>query len=167
MVIEKARLADVTFVMYYAPWNAECQFVRDKFEEVARLMKGQVKFFAVNCWQPDGECRNRNHKVRTRVSDYCDVNNTTVILQIYFWPVLVAYPTHTRGVQYTGPHEVTHMIKFLKSISQPLVRIVSDSELEDLKLTYDVSNSALTEKTCYKLIAYELGCYCGSRKCVT
>lgn len=120
MAIEQARNADIAFVMFYAPWDAESQFVRQPFEDAARYMRGKINFAAVNCWQPGSECRSQYSKV-------------------YKWPVLIAYPTHTRGVQYNGPHDVYHFVKFLNGVSQPLIRITSDAELDHLIVHYDVS----------------------------
>lgn len=35
-------LFDVSFVMYYAPWDAECQHVKDEFDKTAQIMFKQV-----------------------------------------------------------------------------------------------------------------------------
>lgn len=34
--------ADVAFVMYYAPWDAESQYVRGEFEKAALVLKDRV-----------------------------------------------------------------------------------------------------------------------------
>lgn len=34
--------AEVAFVMYYAPWDAECQYVRGEFEKAAQIMSDRV-----------------------------------------------------------------------------------------------------------------------------
>lgn len=36
--------ADVAFVMYYAPWDAESQYVKQEFEKAATIMGDQVSF---------------------------------------------------------------------------------------------------------------------------
>lgn len=41
-MIERVTEADFSFVMYYAPWDAESQAVRQEFEEVAQHYHTQV-----------------------------------------------------------------------------------------------------------------------------
>lgn len=124
LAIEYARMANIAFIMFYAPWDAESQTVRKPFEEAATtLMKNsqqKVTFAAVNCWQPNGECRRQYNKV-------------------YKWPVLIAYVAHTSGVQYNGPYETNHFIRFLQAIAKPFVRITNEVELNDLIANNDVS----------------------------
>lgn len=99
--IEHAKKSDLAFIMYYAPWDAESQHARKEFEEAARHMERHVAFGAVNCWHPTGECHSKYNKV-------------------YGWPVFIVYPTHGRGIQYTGPAKAEYMIKFLYSIIFPI-----------------------------------------------
>ncbi|GJQ80005.1 hypothetical protein Trydic_g9478 [Trypoxylus dichotomus] len=115
--IEHARLSDIAFVMFYAPWDAESQEVRKEFELTAKYMQKLVNFNAVNCWQPNGECRSHYNKV-------------------YTWPVLIAYPAHGRGIQYNGPKTALHMMRFLNSFMEPLVR-VSNLDVHHLRQTHD------------------------------
>lgn len=42
-VIERVTEADFSFVMYYAPWDAESQAVRQEFEKVAQYYDTQVR----------------------------------------------------------------------------------------------------------------------------
>lgn len=44
-MIERASDSDVCFVMYYAPWDAESQNVREEFERVAQYYHSQVNNF--------------------------------------------------------------------------------------------------------------------------
>lgn len=44
-MIEQASLTDVSFIMYYAPWDAESQIIRNEFEIVAEYYHKQVIFF--------------------------------------------------------------------------------------------------------------------------
>lgn len=106
--------------MFYAPWDAESQAVRKPFEEAAKLMGNRVVFAAVNCWQPGGECRGQYSKV-------------------YKWPVLIAYAVHSRGVQYNGPYEAHHFVRFLNAVAKPFVRVTTSDELDDIIASYDVS----------------------------
>lgn len=119
--IEQARTAEVAFVMFYAPWDAESQAVREHFQEAAEYLSSKIVFSAVNCWQPGSECKTQYSKV-------------------YNWPVLIAYPCHTRGIQYNGPYNVYHFIRFLNAISRPLIRVTSDEDVNSLIASYDVIN---------------------------
>lgn len=109
--IENARASDITFVMYYAPWDAESQAAKKEFEEVTKFYKKYVTFVAVNCWQPNTECRQQYSKV-------------------YKWPVFIAYPSHGRGIQYNGPISSVHIIKFLQKVYNPLIRLTSEKPVD-------------------------------------
>ncbi|CAG9856574.1 unnamed protein product [Phyllotreta striolata] len=106
--IESARNSDVAFVMFYAPWDADSQNARHEFEVAAEFLQDRVKFVAVNCWQPQGECRTQYNKV-------------------YKWPVLIAYLPHGRGIQYNGPLRAPHMIEFLNKVCQPIRHLGKES----------------------------------------
>ncbi|XP_044252727.1 thioredoxin domain-containing protein 11 [Tribolium madens] len=108
--IEDARSSDIAFVMFYAPWDAESQTARKQLEIAAHYMQNEVAFVAVNCWQPGSECKRQYSKV-------------------YKWPVLIAYPTHGRGIQYNGPLEAFHIIKFLQNVCKPILRPETIDEL--------------------------------------
>lgn len=41
-VLATVNQADISFVMYYAPWDAESQYVRDEFEKAALVLKDRV-----------------------------------------------------------------------------------------------------------------------------
>ncbi|CAH0563678.1 unnamed protein product [Brassicogethes aeneus] len=116
--IELARSADVTIMMFYAPWSAESQSAREEFEKAAVFMQKYVTFAAVNCWQPNSECKQQYNKV-------------------YKWPVLVAYPSHGRGIPYTGPLESMHIIKFLQGVCNPIERQLEDpiTDYHDVYIT--------------------------------
>lgn len=122
LAIEKARKSDIAFVMFYAPWDAKSQDVRQEFETAAKFMQKLVTFTAINCWQPGTECRQQYNKV-------------------YNWPVLIAYPSHGRGIQYNGPKTAHHMIKFLSVIIKPLIRIKTSEDINLLLAKHDVSKT--------------------------
>lgn len=42
-MIERITQADFSFVMYYAPWDAESQALRNEFESVAQFYHPQVQ----------------------------------------------------------------------------------------------------------------------------
>lgn len=106
--IEHARFSDIAFVMFYAPWDADSQDARKEFQIAAEFMQDRVKFVAVNCWQPHGECRTQYNKV-------------------YKWPVLIAYLPHGRGVQYNGPISAPHIIEFLNKVCHPITHLSNES----------------------------------------
>ncbi|CAG9773732.1 unnamed protein product [Ceutorhynchus assimilis] len=107
--IEHSRMSDLSFIMFYAPWDAESQAARKEFLIAAEYLKHFVKFAAVNCWQPGSECRNQYSKV-------------------YRWPVLIVYPSFGSGIQYNGPLIATHMMSFLQKIMQPIRRIANQTD---------------------------------------
>ncbi|CAG9786160.1 unnamed protein product [Diatraea saccharalis] len=104
---------DVSFVMYYAPWDAESQYVRGEFEKAASVLSDRVHFSAINCWNPGSECRLQHNKIPS-------------------WPILMAYTVTSRGVLYKGPRDAHSMVKFLKLIMYPLERVSSTEDLVNL-----------------------------------
>ncbi|XP_044758505.1 thioredoxin domain-containing protein 11 [Coccinella septempunctata] len=116
--IMQARSNDISFVMFYAPWDSESQHARKEFQIAARYMQQEVTFVAVNCWQPGSECRTQNSKVQK-------------------WPVLIAYPTHGRGIQYNGPLIAVHMMAFLKRLISPFTNIESTVIRHQILPQYD------------------------------
>ncbi|XP_075973532.1 thioredoxin domain-containing protein 11 [Anticarsia gemmatalis] len=105
--------ADVSFVMYYAPWDAESQYVRGEFEKAALVLKDRVLFSAINCWNPGSECRLQNNKIPS-------------------WPILMVYTTISRGVLYKGPRDAYSMVNFLELMMRPLKRVSSSEDLVNL-----------------------------------
>ncbi|KAL0893064.1 hypothetical protein ABMA27_014711 [Loxostege sticticalis] len=104
---------DVSFVMYYAPWDAESQYVRGEFEKAASVLGERVHFSAINCWNPGSECRLQHNKIPS-------------------WPILMAYTVTSRGVLYKGPRDAHSMVKFLQLIMKPLERVASTEDLVNL-----------------------------------
>ncbi|XP_073945343.1 thioredoxin domain-containing protein 11 [Choristoneura fumiferana] len=104
---------DVSFVMYYAPWDAESQYVRGQFEEAAMILNDRVQFSAINCWNPGSECRLQHNKIPS-------------------WPILIAYTSTSRGVLYKGPRNSHNMVKFLELILKPLQRVSGTDDLVQL-----------------------------------
>lgn len=68
----KVTLSELSFVFYYAPWSSESQHARSAYEHVSRLFFKEAYFSAINCWQPNSECRIQYSKITT-------------------WPILMAY----------------------------------------------------------------------------
>nr|XP_022917657.1 thioredoxin domain-containing protein 11 [Onthophagus taurus]XP_022917658.1 thioredoxin domain-containing protein 11 [Onthophagus taurus] len=110
---------DISFVMFYAPWDRKSQEVRKEFEIVAQFMKEMIDLEAVNCWQPEGECQKRYSKV-------------------YGWPIFVVYLNDNRGLPYNGPLKADYMIKFLNSVVSPIERIKNGIDFLTFRTKYDV-----------------------------
>ncbi|VVC87331.1 thioredoxin domain-containing protein 11 [Leptidea sinapis] len=104
---------DVSFVMYYAPWDGESQYVRGEFEKAAILLNDRVHFSAINCWNPGSECRMQHNKIAS-------------------WPILIAYTVTSRGILYKGPRNAESMVNFLDLIIQPLQKVSSREDLVNL-----------------------------------
>ncbi|XP_053607574.1 thioredoxin domain-containing protein 11 isoform X2 [Plodia interpunctella] len=105
--------ADISFVMYYAPWDAESQHVRGEFEKAAIILSERVHFAAINCWNPGSECRLHHNKIPS-------------------WPILMAYTVNSRGVLYKGPRDAHSIVNFLELVIKPLERVSSTEDLVNL-----------------------------------
>ncbi|XP_047516741.1 thioredoxin domain-containing protein 11 [Pieris napi] len=104
---------DISFVMYYAPWDAESQYVRGEFEATASVLNDRVHFSAINCWNPGSECRLQHNKIPS-------------------WPILMVYTVTSRGILYKGPRNAESMVNFLELIMKPLQRVSSTEDLVNL-----------------------------------
>ncbi|KAF3422717.1 hypothetical protein E2986_01980 [Frieseomelitta varia] len=118
-MIERVTEADFSFVMYYAPWDAESQAVRQEFETVAQYYHSQIFFAAINCWHPNSECKAQYNKIQS-------------------YPVLMLYPSRDSGIEYRGIRTWPYMIKFLNTVMNPIVRITHKEQLTDLRVNYDI-----------------------------
>ncbi|XP_076752476.1 thioredoxin domain-containing protein 11 isoform X2 [Xylocopa sonorina] len=117
-MIERVTEADFSFVMYYAPWDAESQTVRQEFEKVAQYYHSEIFFAAINCWHPSSECRIQYNKIQS-------------------YPVLMLYPSRDSGVEYRGIRTWPYMIRFLNTVMNPIVRITHKEQLTYLLMNYD------------------------------
>ncbi|CAM1303387.1 Uncharacterised protein PB.4097, partial [Pycnogonum litorale] len=117
MVSMKNRIMDqeLSFVMYYAPWDAKSMQAREEFEIAARYFHAQVFFAAINCWWNEGECYN--------------------IHTLKSFPVFVAYPVIGSGVEFKAPITAENMIVFLEEIMKPYKVIHRNQDLIDLRAT--------------------------------
>ncbi|CAH2037453.1 unnamed protein product, partial [Iphiclides podalirius] len=134
------NLADVSFIMYYAPWDAESQHVRSEFEKAANVLNDRVHFSAINCWNPGSECRLQHNKIPS-------------------WPILMAYTVNSRGVLYKGPRDAHHMVHFLGLVMKPLERVSSTEDLVNLLSIYDavaVAYTPLTDTSKYYNVWYNV-----------
>ncbi|XP_037302968.1 thioredoxin domain-containing protein 11 isoform X2 [Manduca sexta] len=132
--------ADVSFVMYYAPWDAESQYVRREFEKAAMILSHRVHFAAINCWNPGSECRIQHNKIPS-------------------WPILMAYTVNSRGVLYKGIRDAHSMVKFLELIMRPIKRISLTEDLVNMLSICDavaVAFTPLSETSKYYNIWYNV-----------
>ncbi|CAG9584661.1 unnamed protein product [Danaus chrysippus] len=131
---------DISFVMYYAPWDAESQYVRGEFEKAANILSDRVHFSAINCWNPGSECRLQHNKIPS-------------------WPILMAYTVTSRGVLYKGPRNAESMVNFLELLMRPLQRVSNTEDLVNLLSKCDavaVGFTPLTETSRYYNVWYSV-----------
>lgn len=103
--------SELSFVLFYAPWDAASQSARQPFDDVAQFYRREAHFAAINCWQPGGECRQQYSKIKA-------------------WPVLMAYPRKNGlGVLYNGPWERDPIMRFVESFFAPLKRLDDPDDL--------------------------------------
>jgi len=128
------------FILYYAHWDAESVESKRELLAVAKYFHaskpGLVKFSAVNCWWPDGQCR-QNYK------------------SLSHYPIFVAYPGSTHGVIYNGPIRAEPMIRFLESVLKPFTRIDTDEELWRFRAEHDVRVCW----TSWKIVNWHSACF--------
>uniref|UniRef100_A0A1L8DU29 Putative thioredoxin/protein disulfide isomerase n=1 Tax=Nyssomyia neivai TaxID=330878 RepID=A0A1L8DU29_9DIPT len=106
----RVTLSELSFVFYYAPWCANSQKARSAYEHAARIFYREAHFAAINCWQPGGECRLQYSKVQS-------------------WPVLMAYMPGGLAVQFNGQWIPKNLIKFVRSLINPIHRLTAPNEL--------------------------------------
>lgn len=112
---------EVTFVMYYAPWNADCIAFRNEYLKISKHYKSQISFAAVNCWWPDGEC-SKSYRIKK-------------------FPIFIAHLRNIGEVEYKGPLVANYLIPFLDNLLNPVRPIQNEGDLLDLKSKHDVSTT--------------------------
>ncbi|XP_054168129.1 thioredoxin domain-containing protein 11-like [Oppia nitens] len=113
----RALQNDVSFVMYYAPWDSDCIRVMKEFETIAKHYRHQIFFAAINCWYPDGQCRQYYNLKR--------------------YPVLLAHVRMAGEVEYKGPLVASYMIPFLDNLLDPIIPVQNEGDLLDLRAKHD------------------------------
>ncbi|XP_069124262.1 thioredoxin domain-containing protein 11-like [Argopecten irradians] len=108
---------EIIFVMYYAPWCSKSRQVRDEFSEAAKYFQNRVRFVAVNCWWPNGECK----------SSY----------KLLSYPELFIYHTNLDGFKFTGIPTADHMIRFTEDILYPLKILHTREQIKEFNSRYD------------------------------
>lgn len=114
----KVTLSDLSFVMFYAPWSADSQRARPVLETVSKIFYREADFLAINCWQPDGECRHQYKKVMS-------------------WPVLMAYTKNNFAVPYNGQWTETALARFVYLMLKPIHRMNKPEELLTILHNHD------------------------------
>lgn len=112
--------ADLSFVMFYAPWSADSQRARPVFETVSSIFYREADFLAINCWQPDGECRQQHKKVMS-------------------WPVLMAYTKNEIALPYNGQWTDTALARFVYLMLKPIHRIDRPADLLPILHNHDAA----------------------------
>ncbi|KAK3089612.1 hypothetical protein FSP39_005028 [Pinctada imbricata] len=110
---------EIIFVMYYAPWCSESMQLRSEFQKAAKVLQDKVRFIAINCWWPEGSCRNN--------------------YRFYRFPEFYLYHTHLNGYRYTGPRRADYIIKFLEDMIYPLTLLHSSDEVMEFVSRQDNS----------------------------
>ncbi|CAL4105676.1 unnamed protein product [Meganyctiphanes norvegica] len=121
-LVDRLLSSDISLVVYYAPWDRDCQELRWELEKVARFHHEQVFIAAINCWQPGSQCR-QTYKIRP-------------------YPAIVAHiraPSglETKAVAYEGPRKAAHIINFLSRALKPFSHVTSAADLAKLQTQYD------------------------------
>ncbi|KAK3594865.1 hypothetical protein CHS0354_005939 [Potamilus streckersoni] len=105
------------FVMYYAAWSAESIELRTEFINAAKY-HDIAKFVAINCWHPEGECRQRQ-----MFSSY---------------PEFYAYHKGVQnGYRFTGIVKAEYMVKFLQSLVYTLEFLCAEEEVKQFIAKHD------------------------------
>uniref|UniRef100_A0A5S6QPN5 Thioredoxin domain-containing protein n=1 Tax=Trichuris muris TaxID=70415 RepID=A0A5S6QPN5_TRIMR len=107
---DSMQWSEVNFVMFYAPWSFECLESRRPFEMLATFYSSQVSFYAINCWEPAGLCRQERQP------------REFPILQAFIQQVPPAFV-------YSGPITADYMLKFIDNLITPMVRLSSSADL--------------------------------------
>ena len=121
-ITELSQLAfqhEVTVVMYYSPWSADCIAFRDEYLKISQYYKEQIFFAAVNCWWSDGEC-SKSYRIKK-------------------YPVFISHIRNIGEVEYKGPLVSSYLIPFLDNLLNPVKPILNEGDLLDLKARHDVS----------------------------
>lgn len=114
---QAASKREATLVMYYAPWDAECQRFRRDYETIASHYREQVMLAAINCWWPEGEC-GKSFKIKR-------------------YPILLAYLRSVGEVEYRGPLVTSYLMTFIDNLLNPLERLIGAGDLLHLRAKHD------------------------------
>ncbi|XP_060076099.1 thioredoxin domain-containing protein 11-like [Ylistrum balloti] len=108
---------EVIFMMYYAPWCSKSKQIRGEFAKAAKYFQNRIRFVAVNCWWPSGECR----------SSY----------KLISYPELFVYHTNLDGFKYKGIPTADYMIQFTEDLLYPLKILHTREQIKEFNSRYD------------------------------
>ncbi|XP_039511260.1 thioredoxin domain-containing protein 11 isoform X2 [Pimephales promelas] len=101
--------ADVSVLLYYAPWCAHCASARLVLQQVALRLAAQVQFVAVNCWWYQGRCRKQK--------------------SFFQYPVIHLYYWRFGPIEYRGPVQSEYLESFILRVSTPLTYLPTSRAL--------------------------------------
>ncbi|KAK7077199.1 hypothetical protein SK128_004047 [Halocaridina rubra] len=119
---ERLLASDLSFVVYYAPWDRDSQVLRWELEKAARYHHEQIYFAAINCWHPRSECRLK-YKIK---------NFPALVLH-----VRAPSGLETKAMGYAGPKDAGHIIRFLSKTLQPLTHVSNHADLARLQMEHN------------------------------
>lgn len=110
---------EVSFVMYYAPWDLDCIRFAKQYGQLASFYKGQIFFAAINCWWPNGECAK--------------------VMRLKRFPIFLAHIRDVGDIEYRGPLVLSYVMPFLDNLLDPVVPLHHPGDLLELRSKHDVS----------------------------
>lgn len=132
-VQSKVANSDLSFVMFYAPWSSDSQHARPVLETISNTFYREADFMAINCWQPDGECR---QQYKVKYFSFKEINIVSLSFCFFFflkkvmtWPVLMAYSRNSIAIPYNGLWSETSLARFVYLMLRPIHRINKPEDL--------------------------------------
>ncbi|TKR93228.1 hypothetical protein L596_007724 [Steinernema carpocapsae] len=112
------RNAEVSILMYYAPWSLHSMEMKDVYSLVGEKFKHQngIKFSAVNCAANDGECKKS--------------------FKLFSFPIIVANIGRMTVLYQDAPTE-ENLFRWVYHILNPAIRIQSYDQFERVLYEYD------------------------------
>jgi len=107
-----------TFIYFYAHWCARSTSYIPLIEKLATLNSNELSFLAIDCFNPDGECR-----------------KTFKLLK---YPQVAVQIRNVGLYSYYGPFEFDYLTRFINEIKKPLKRIDSFDEFVEIVLKHEV-----------------------------
>uniref|UniRef100_UPI00398EDF2C thioredoxin domain-containing protein 11 isoform X2 n=1 Tax=Pristiophorus japonicus TaxID=55135 RepID=UPI00398EDF2C len=111
------HISEVSVVLFYAPWCGESISVKGEIDQVARKLRKQVLFLAVNCWWHQGKCRKQ--------------------MNLFYYPVIHLYQRRFGPIEYKGPLTAAYIHNFIRRVMSPLQYIATHSILLDFLSHYE------------------------------
>ncbi|XP_076075013.1 thioredoxin domain-containing protein 11-like [Mytilus galloprovincialis] len=116
-IVDLLQKEEILFVMYYAPWCAQSVSVREEYQKAAKYLIDKVKFVGVNCWWPEGSCR-----------------NTYKFLK---YPELYVYHTNLDGFKFNGIPTADELVRFVEDILYPITLLHSVESINNFSALHD------------------------------